>query len=53
MVVVLTQVISNLGGLVAGLFSSVCMVVFYYDIRNRKEGFDLTILAEKAYVSRD
>lgn len=51
-VVVLTQVISNLGGLVAGLFSSVCMVVFYYDIRNRKEGFDLTILAERASVSR-
>jgi hypothetical protein len=42
---VLAQVLSNLGGVIAGVFSSVCMVVFYYDIRNRKEGFDLMMLA--------
>ncbi|MBM4327491.1 MAG: hypothetical protein FJ118_10045 [Deltaproteobacteria bacterium] len=42
---VVSQVISNLGGLIAGLFGSVGVVVFYYDIRNRKEGFDLSMLA--------
>lgn len=42
---VLGQLLKNTGSLVAGLFGSVCMVVFYYDIRNRKEGFDLRMLA--------
>lgn len=42
---ILGQVLSNLGGVIAGVFSSVSMVVFYYDIRNRKEGFDLKMLA--------
>lgn len=42
---VLGQVLSNFGSLIAGVFSSVCMVVFYYDIRNRKEGFDLKMLS--------
>lgn len=39
------QILSNIGNVIAGLFSSVCMVVFYYDIRNRKEGFDLKMLS--------
>jgi hypothetical protein len=39
------QLLSTLGSLVAGLFGSVCLVVFYYDLRNRKEGFDLKMLA--------
>lgn len=42
---VAAQILKNTGSLVAGLFGSVCIVVFYYDIRNRKEGFDLRMLA--------
>ena len=42
---ILGQVTSNLANVIAGLFNSVCMVVFYYDIRNRKEGFDLKMLS--------
>jgi len=42
---VVNQVLTSIGSLVAGVFGSVCMVVFYYDIRNRKEGFDLKMLA--------
>lgn len=43
---ILNHVLSNAGSVVASLFGSVCMVIFYYDIRNRKEGFDLEMLAE-------
>ncbi|HTY22720.1 MAG TPA: hypothetical protein VMC85_06295 [Desulfomonilaceae bacterium] len=42
---ILTQLLSTLGSLVGGIFGSVCLVVFYYDLRNRKEGFDLKMLA--------
>lgn len=42
---IVNQVLTSIGSLVAGVFGSVCMVVFYYDIRNRKEGFDLKMLA--------
>ncbi len=35
----------NVGAQVATLFISVCGVIFYYDIRCRKEGFDLKVLA--------
>lgn len=42
---IVEQILSQLGSVVAGLFGSVCMVVFYYDIRNRKEGFDLKMLS--------
>jgi hypothetical protein len=43
---VISQIASNLGSLVGQLFGVVCMVVFYYDIRNRKEGFDIKMLAK-------
>ncbi len=43
---VLSQLIGTVGSLIATVFAAVCMVVFYYDVRNRKEGFDLQILAE-------
>jgi len=42
---IVSQVFSNVGSLIGGIFGSVCIVVFYYDIRNRKEGFDLQMLA--------
>lgn len=42
----LGQLLSGIGSLLSDLYISVCMVVFYYDIRNRKEGFDLKMLAE-------
>jgi hypothetical protein len=42
---IINQVLSNIGSVVASLFGSVCLVIFYYDIRNRKEGFDLEMLA--------
>jgi len=42
---IVSHILSNVGSVVAGLFASVGMVVFYYDIRNRKEGFDLEMLA--------
>jgi hypothetical protein len=41
---VISQVFSSAGGLVSGMFNSVCLVVFYFDIRTRKEGFDLKML---------
>jgi hypothetical protein len=41
---ILGQVLSSAGNLVAGIFGSVCLVVFYFDIRTRKEGFDLQML---------
>ncbi len=42
---ILGQLLSTLGNLVGSVFGSVCLVVFYYDLRNRKEGFDLKMLA--------
>jgi hypothetical protein len=42
---VVQQLLSNIGGLIGGIFGGVCLVVFYYDIRSRKEGFDLKMLA--------
>jgi len=42
---IVNQVLTSIGSLITGVFGSVCMVVFYYDIRNRKEGFDLKVLA--------
>jgi len=42
---VIGQILEHTGSVVAGLFGSVCLVVFYYDIRHRKEGFDLKMLA--------
>ncbi len=42
---IVEQILSQIGNVLAGLFNSVCMVVFYYDIRNRKEGFDLKMLS--------
>jgi hypothetical protein len=50
---ILEQILSQLGNLIAGLFGSVCMVVFYYDIRNRKEGFDLKMLSSIGQGSSD
>jgi hypothetical protein len=44
---VVQQLLSNIGGLIGGIFGGVCLVVFYYDIRNRKEGFDLKMLAQQ------
>ncbi len=41
---IFAQLLSTLGNLVAGVFGSVCLVIFYYDLRNRKEGFDLKML---------
>jgi hypothetical protein len=41
---IVNQVFTSIGSLVAGVFGSVGLVVFYYDIRNRKEGFDLKML---------
>jgi hypothetical protein len=37
--------LSSIGSLIGGMFGAVSLVVFYYDIRNRKEGFDLRMLA--------
>jgi len=37
--------VEHSGQSVAGLFGSVCLVIFYYDLRIRKEGFDLKMLA--------
>jgi hypothetical protein len=41
---IFAQLLSTLGNLVASVFGSVCLVIFYYDLRNRKEGFDLKML---------
>lgn len=43
---ILGRILGSLGNLIAGIFGSVGLVVFYYDIRNRKEGFDLKTLAK-------
>ncbi len=42
---VVNMFLSNIGSLIGGMFGAVCLVVFYYDIRSRKEGFDLKMLA--------
>lgn len=52
-VTILGQVLSNAGGIIAGLFFSVCLVVFYYDIRIRKEGFDLRMLSRMTGGTQD
>jgi hypothetical protein len=39
------QLLSSIGNVIAELYVSVCLVIFYYDIRIRKEGFDLQMLA--------
>lgn len=39
-------VLEQLGGVVGGMVMSVSLVIFYYDCRARKEGFDLQMLAE-------
>ncbi|MGO9569021.1 MAG: hypothetical protein ACLP5H_15915 [Desulfomonilaceae bacterium] len=44
---VVQHLLSNIGGLIGGIFGGVCLVVFYYDIRSRKEGFDLKMLAQQ------
>jgi len=44
---VLQQLLSNIGAVIGGIFGGVCLVVFYYDIRSRKEGFDLKMLAQQ------
>jgi hypothetical protein len=44
---VVQQLLSNIGAIIGGIFGGVCLVVFYYDIRNRKEGFDLKMLAQQ------
>jgi len=41
----LSNLVSTFGDVVWGLYVSVCLVIFYYDIRIRKEGFDLQMLA--------
>ncbi|MBI5570167.1 MAG: hypothetical protein HY914_09500 [Desulfomonile tiedjei] len=42
---VATHVLSFCGNVVIGVFSATCTVLFYYDLRNRKEGLDLMLLA--------
>jgi hypothetical protein len=42
---VIGNIVSYAAGLIAQVYFSVCLVVFYYDIRNRKEGFDLEVMA--------
>ncbi len=42
---IIKHVLNNLGGVIAGLYGTVAGVLFYYDLRNRKEGFDLKMLA--------
>ncbi len=37
---VLQQLLSSIGGLIGGLFGAASLVVFYHDIRSRKEGVD-------------
>ncbi len=43
--IIAKMILQQGGNLVGQLFGYVCMVVFYYDIRCRKEGFDLEMLA--------
>jgi hypothetical protein len=40
-----SQIMSYLGGLLAGVFVSASLVLFYYSIRNRREGLDLMLQA--------
>lgn len=40
------NILSSAAGIIAQVYFGVCLVVFYYDIRNRKEGFDLEKLVE-------
>jgi hypothetical protein len=42
---ILNHILSGVSGVAGTLLMWLCMVVFYYDIRNRKEGFDLEQLA--------
>ncbi len=42
---ILNQIVSTIGSTITSMFASVALVVFYYDVRNRKEGFDLRMLA--------
>jgi len=48
--IVIGELFNIIGDTLSGTFGSVCGVVFYYDIRSRKEGFDLQQLASR--VSR-
>lgn len=41
---ILGQVIDAFGATIAAVFLSVALVIFYYDIRSRKEGFDISML---------
>jgi hypothetical protein len=40
------QALSALAGAAATAYASIAMILFYYDIRIRKEGFDLKMMAE-------
>ncbi len=40
------QLVEMTAGIALSVYAAVCLVIFYYDIRNRKEGFDLQMLAE-------
>ncbi len=41
---ILSQLLTTIGNVVGTLFGSVCLVVFYYDLRIRKEAFDLNMM---------
>ncbi len=43
---IVSNILSSAAGVIAQVYFGVCLVVFYYDIRNRKEGFDLEKLVE-------
>lgn len=46
-VVTLLQILNLAGTSLATVFTAVAMIIYYYDIRVRKEGFDLRMMAEK------
>jgi len=48
----LSYVIMSIGDAVAILFWMVCGIVFYFDVRNRKEGFDVSQLAMAKVLRR-
>jgi hypothetical protein len=50
---IIGQILSNIAQVVVSVFNSVCLVVFYYDIRNRKEGFDLKMLSRMGEDASD